>query len=217
MIIIIINIKTEVREWTAFLPSSFSLRNAYRNRAVNVENPEDFAPVPQSFTFMKRKSMPRRGQGLQLSDRVPVALRTNDMDVTDNDVFVMVKETMASSHLSQDPLLVMPGKCLQESKRCLAMANSDSCPVVSADIQQDRKAELHAIYRALRLDFPHMRRALAYYESLVQGHQTSQSVPKLTFLERAHLQNQQRLPPQLGPGPQGPKPHELQVRFHRSR
>ena len=208
---------SKVREWTAILPDSFSLRNAYRARGADEQKPEDYAPVPQSFSFMKRKHMPRRGQGLQLSDRVPVALRTDNMEITGNDVFVMVKETMAATGLSQDPLLVMPGKLLYQSQQCLSMVNSPSCPVVTANMKPERKAELHAIYRALKADFPHMRRALSFYETLMQGQPSTQRVPKLTFLEWASVQNQQSLPTQMGPGPQGPKPHELQVRFHRSR
>ena len=67
--------------------------------------------------------MPRRGQGLQLSDRVPCAMRTADMDIMDMDVFCMVKETLAASGLCQDPLLVMPGTRLQDSKNGLLKAN----------------------------------------------------------------------------------------------
>ena len=201
----------EVREWTAILPASISLKNCYRARG------EDQAPVPQSFTFMRRGVMPRRGQGLQVSDRVPRALRTTDMDIADSDVFVMVKETMAASSLSQDPLLVMPGMLLRDSERCLEKANHESCPVVTAKRDRERHDELQAIYMALKRDFPHMRRGLAFYESMLRGDPSGQRVPKLTFLQRAHQQNQQRLPPELGARPQAPKPHELQVRFHRNR
>ena len=161
--------------------------------------------------------MPRRGQGLQVSDRVPRALRTTDMDIADSDVFVMIKETMAASSLSQDPLLVMPGTLLRDSERCMEKANHDSCPVVTARQDRERHDELKSIYMALKRDFPHMRRGLAFYESMLRGDPTDQKVPKLTFLQWAHQQNQQLLPPDLGARPPGPKPHELQVRFHRGR
>eukprot|EP00438_Fugacium_kawagutii_P007360 Skav218573 [mRNA] locus=scaffold2610:222769:230539:- [translate_table: standard] len=154
--------------------------------------------------------MPRRGQGLQLNDRIPRAMRTSDMDVQDSDVFAMIKETMADDGLSQDPLLVMPGALLQESKKALNEANSYSCPLLKAKIEAERHGELQAIHRALSRDFPHMRRALAFYESMLRGDRTSQSVPRLTFLDRAPAQNRQPLPPELGARPQVPKPHELQ-------
>lgn len=161
--------------------------------------------------------MPRRAQGLQVNDRLPRAMRTTEMDVADNDVFAMVKETMASPGLSQDPLLVMPGTRLQDSERGLHKANLDSCPTLTAKMESERHDELLAIYHAFKRDFPHLRRAAAFYESLLRGEPTSQGVPKLTFLERAPQQNQQPLPPELGERPQAPKPHELRVRFHRVR
>lgn len=191
-----------------------TLKNAYRARAVTAD---DFAPVPQSFTFMRRGFMPRRGQGLQLSDRLPRGMRTADVDIADNDVFVMVKETMAASGLCQDPLLVSPGCMLQDSQRCLRTANNQNCAVVTAKMDQDRRQELQAIHRALARDFPNMRRALAFYEAMLQGAPSSQRVPRLTFIERASQQNQQPLPPRLDARPPAPKPHELQVRFHRIR
>ena len=139
------------------------------------------------------------------------------MDIIDSDVIVMIKETMADSSLSQDPLLVMPGMLLRDSGRCLEKANHESCPIVTAKKDSERHGELLAIYRALKRDFPHMRRGLAFYESMLRGDPSDQRVPKLTFLQRAQQQNQQRLPPELGARPPAPKPHELQVRFHRNR
>ena len=162
--------------------------------------------------------MPRRAQGLQVTDRLPRSMRTDDMETRDNDVFAMIKESMSDSGLCQDPLLVMPGALLGESSNCLLTANSRDCPLVSGVIDADRVAELRAIQRALLKDFPHMRRAVNFYDSLLAGGGANlQTVPKLTFLEHAHRQNLQPQAPQLGVVPQGPKPHELQVVFHRSR
>ena len=72
----------KVREWTAILPSGIILKNAYRQRAAA----SDSAPLPQTFTFMRRGFMPRRAQGLQVSDRLPRSMRTDDMETQDNDV-----------------------------------------------------------------------------------------------------------------------------------
>ena len=121
-----------------------TLFNAYRARGGEKE---DSKPLPQSFTFMRRGMMPRRGQGLQLSDRLPRGLRTSDMDTADNDVFAMVKETMSASGLCQDPLLVMAGKQLHVSEKSLQTANSNSCPVYKASIDSERHNELLSIYR----------------------------------------------------------------------
>ena len=204
----------KVRDWTAILPSGITLKNAYRQRAAA----SDSAPLPQTFTFMRRGFMPRRAQGLQVSDRLPRSMRTDDMETQDNDVFAMMKESMSDSGLCQDPLLVMPGGLLGESSSCLLTANSSDCPLVTGVIDADRLTELRAIQRALQKDFPHMRRAVTFYDTLLAGGgENLQSVPKLTFLEHAHRQILQPHAPQFGAQPKGPKPHELQVVFHRSR
>ena len=131
--------------------------------------------------------MPRRAQGLQVSDRLPRSMRTDDMETQDNDVFAMMKESMSDSGLCQDPLLVMPGGLLRESSSCLLTANSSDCPLVTGVIDADRLTELRAIQRALQKDFPHMRRAVTFYDTLLAGGgENLQSVPKLTFLEHAH-------------------------------
>lgn len=124
---------------------------------------------------------------------------------------------MAAPALCQDPLLVMPAKLLHQSQALIRNANLPSCPVITATIDQERRDELRVLHRALQRDFPTMRRALAYYESLIRGDGTTQQVPELGFLRHAAAHNQVDFPRALADRQPGPKPHELQVVFHRAR
>lgn len=163
---------------------------------------------------MKRKHMPSH---VQLQERMPRYMRTDDEELRHNDVFAMVKATMAAPALCQDPLLVMPAQLLHQSQALIRNANLPSCPVITATIDQERRDELRVLHRALQRDFPTMRRALAYYESLIRGDGTTQQVPELGFLRHAAAHNQVDFPRALADRQPGPKPHELQVVFHRAR
>ena len=172
------------------------------------------------FTFVARSELPNQGNGLQLSERVPRAMRSTDHGNSADDIFCLVKESMASRCLSQDPLLVFPASLLPQTQQFLVDANSPSCPLRTRNLEGERWDELRAIRAALKADFPHMHRAVAWYEQFLRDPQPKAdfgSVPQLTFLRHARARQQDWHGFQLGRRPPPPKPHELQVVFHRAR
>ena len=174
--------------------------------------------VVESHTFLPAyvflPGLPNQGIDLELVDRVPRALRSDDsMD----DVFVMVKERMASDSLSQPPLLVLPGCLLQKSRDMLKVANSAHCPLQTLHLERERLDELRMLRNAIAVDFPHLTRTLSFYDSMIEERPCSGNVPQLTFFRRATTDGRRDWAMELGRRPRGPKPHELQVVFHRAR
>ena len=130
------------------------------------------------------QDFPNQGRDLELSERLPRALRTdNSMD----DIFVMVKERMASDSLSQAPLLVLPGCLLQQSQNMLKVANSAECPLQTIHLERERLDELRMLRNAMAVDFPHLTRTLSFYDSMIEERPCSGWVPQLTFFRRATL------------------------------
>ena len=204
----------------SIMPDRVTFRNAFRARKLRYgHDSEDIRqPLPQMFTFVARSGLPDQGQGLDLRERIPSSLRS-DLGGAD-DVFCLVKESMASRSLCQDPLLVFPGSLIGASQKFLLDANSQSCPVRTWHLDGERWDELRAIRFALKNDFPHMVRAVAWYEQFLREPQPQPSfgsVPQLTFLRHACARQQDWHAFQLGRMPPAPKPHELQVVFHRAR
>lgn len=159
--------------------------------------------------------LPDQGKGLELSERMPRAMRA---DSGLDDVFAMVKERMASDTLSQPPLLVLPGNLLQQSKNMLNLANSSECPLETCHIERERLDELRMLRHAIGIDFPHLSRALGFYDAMIEGRACSGHVPQLSFLRRASTDGRRDWGAvRLGQRPRTPKPHELQVVFHRAR
>ena len=201
------------------MPGQVSFKNAFRERKIAYgDDLQDRRPLPQMFTFLPRSALPNQGQGMKLSGRVPRFLRADDHGSSPDDVFCLVKESMASRSLSQDPLLVFPANLLSESQKSLDMANNPACPLRSRHLEGERWDELKAIRAALRGDFPHMGRAVAWYETFLRDPQPTPdfgSVPQLTFLRHACARQQDWHAFELGRRPTPPKPHELQVVFHR--
>ena len=167
------------------------------------------------FYFVLLGGLPDQGNSLDLSDRVPKALRAdNAMD----DVFCMVKAKMADDGLSQSPLLVLPGIFLQQSKGVFKRANETSCPVQTCHLEQDRREELRLLKGAMSTDFPFLTRTQQFYESMISAAPCTGKVPKLSFLNRANTDGRRDWRAMgLGQRPRTSKPHELQVVFHRAR
>lgn len=140
-----------------------TFKNAFKARklAHSPDEEDPRQPLPQMFTFVPRDQMPDQGMGLELHERVPRALRSDDPDGRADDIFCLVKETMASTALSQAPLLVYPSKLLPISQEFLLDANRSTCPLRTFKLDSDRREEIRAIRFALRHDFPQMNRAVA--------------------------------------------------------
>ena len=134
-----------------------------------------------------------------------------------DDVFAMVKERMADDTLSQPPPLVLPGNMLQQSKNLLNVANSAQCPLETAHLERERLDELRMLKHAIGIDFPHLSRALGFYDTMIEGKACSGHVPPLSFcVVPAQMAGVIWGVVGLGKRPRGPKPHELQVAFHRA-
>ena len=69
-------------------------------RALPVADDGSQTELPQSFTFMTRRHMPRRGQGLQLQERAPTWMRINNFQTSLDNTFAMVKDNMAAKNFS---------------------------------------------------------------------------------------------------------------------
>ncbi len=203
---------SKVRDWKAIVPDNVTFKNAFRARKW-LGNEDHHVPLPQSFTYMARAGgreiqnkktclnrflelfllgplpvfycppgLPNQGKELELSERTPRAMRA---DSGLDDVFAMVKERMADDTLSQPPLLVLPGNMLQQSKNLLNVANSSHCPLETAHLERERLDELRMLRHAIGIDFPHLSRALAFYDTMIEGKACSGHVPPLSFLRRA--------------------------------
>ena len=104
----------------------------------------------RSECFSPAAGLPNQGSDLALSDRVPRALRSEDVM---DDVFCMVKERMATDGLCQAPLLCLPGSFLQQSQQMLRRANDPQCPVQTCHLESDRRDELRTLKFAMGKTF----------------------------------------------------------------
>ena len=136
----------------------------------------------------------------------------------DLDVFCLVKDTMASKELSQEPLLVWPASLQSRVQDAFELANSSDCPFISCELEDSRKEELRMLKVAMQRDFPAgMRRTIGWYQSMIDSSQNG-AAPRpapLTFLRDAKAHRINLSDFQLGQRDPGPRPHELQVVFHR--
>lgn len=176
----------------------------------------------ESFMFSgernTRRGLPEEGKSMQLRDRCPRSWRADADDL--DDVFCMVKATMACTSLSQEPLLVFPAAMEPASQKFLQEANSSRCPLRSYNIEAERWDELRLIRHALTQDFPHLNRAAAWYEELLRNPQPMpkfENVPELSFLRHQSAWQEDVRGFRLQPRQLPPKPYELQVVFHRNR
>lgn len=164
---------------------------------------------------MLAAGLPQQGAELEVKDRVPRAMRGQD---TLSDIFVMVKEYMASPGLSQPPRLAVPGALRSEAEKVLRDANSGGCPLVTCKLDPARRDELRLLRQAIQTDFPCLTRALSWYDTMLcQKPSQDVAVPDLSFLRRGTTQRTDwgaMAPPNR---PLLPKPFELKVVFHRAR
>ena len=200
---------SKVRKWTDILPSRVSFKNAYLDRP-DKRNP-DGLKVPQAFTFLPRTHLPRDAPK---EERVPVAMRSGD-GKADLDIFALIKMNMSDSMLCQTPLLVYPGSLIEDVERFLNEVNRTNKMQV-AELESERAQDLRDMADAIQMDYPHMSRAVSFYRQMLNP----TSLPgytKLDFLSGAGASSTRWCQINLGERPLPPKPHELQVVFHRAR
>lgn len=167
-----------------------------------------FSPIHLNPLF------PGMPSNVQTSERLPRALQ--DPASSQDDVFALVKSEMSSTSLCQAPLLVYPGSLVGHSKHFLRCANTTTL-VEPCCFDTERKEEIEKLATAINRDFPSMRRAVNWYKGLLQRTPEDQPAPYpvLTFLRNAPAEGERWHEFHLGPRPVPPKPHNLQVVFHR--
>ena len=125
---------------------------------------------------------------------------------------------MSSTQLCQNPLLVWPATLGAQSQKMLEDCNSPTCPIQGCEISDDRIEDLKLLREAISRDFPHMRRTVAWYTGMIDKTRDSSVRPiSLTFVQHNTAHDLDNVNVQLGQRPVPPKPHELQVVFHRAR
>ena len=196
--------KSQVREWTAMLPSRVSFSNCYLDR------PEKYNPegrrVPHSFTFVPRPRIPR---DVATEERIPRNMQVRD---TDKDVFAVIKMNMADKNLCQTPLLVYPGSMVSQVEEFLNSINTTT-KVVTAEFDGERATEIRELADAIERDYPHLSRAVAFYRSLLAPSRL-EWCPQFSFI-RAIRSSSRWCHINFGERPLPPKPYHLQIRFHR--
>ncbi|CAK9097187.1 unnamed protein product [Durusdinium trenchii] len=158
--------KDRVRDWAELAPDSVTFKNAMRVRKLK-DNENDPKPVPHTFIYATRGSLPGEGRGVGLSERVPRDLRSSDAREARKDLFCLVKHEMSDEKLSQEPLLVWPAALHQRSKHFLGIANTTQT-LLRPEFTDERRAEIRKLMIALRRDFPQLNRAAAWYQSLLE-------------------------------------------------
>eukprot|EP00438_Fugacium_kawagutii_P021764 Skav204659 [mRNA] locus=scaffold949:229596:231877:+ [translate_table: standard] len=172
-----------VRDWAAIAPDSVTFKNAFKIRAFK-EGETEVKPIPHSFIYAQRKSLPGQGRGVRLSDRLPRHLRSSDEATARDDLFCLVKHEMCDEGLSQEPLLVWPAAFYQQSKHFLKIANTTQNLLVP-EFEDERRSDIRKLMVAMRRDFPHLQRASTWYQSLLDRnpHEPQESYTKLSFLD----------------------------------
>ena len=189
---------------------AITLKNAYKDRKP--KDGEDPKKVPQAFTFLQRQALPRRGVDLELDQRVPRAMRSEENSCYD--IFALTKMNMSDSELCQAPLLVYPATCLGHTEHFFNRVNQTQ-KLFHPQLEPERAAELEELSRAIEVDFPNYRRAVDFYKRLLHPQQF-ETYPEIKFLKYPKA-NRRWCEINLGERPPGPKPHHLQVVFHRRR
>ncbi|CAK9080929.1 unnamed protein product [Durusdinium trenchii] len=174
-------IPTGVRDWASIAPDHVTFKNCFKIRKQ--EEGKDITPVPHDFTFLARQDMPSGGEGIPKSERVPRALR--DPSQTSRDIFSLVKQRMSSTALCQDPLLCMPGSLSSIAEQFVSDASKNSSPKLTWQLESERRQELSLISKGIERDFPHLRRAVAWYGTMLEESPVAGTVPDLSFLRNA--------------------------------
>ena len=146
---------------------------------------------------------------IPLDDRVPRRLMTAEQS---KDVFALVKMQMSATSLSQKPLNVWPQAFMGVTEDFWNQINRTR-HTVQQDLEADRKAELKKLAREISKDFPHLSRAVNYYDTLLDESRERQPYAKLKFVDAGPNAGQRIARVQLGGRALPPRPHPLQVVF----
>lgn len=122
---------------------------------------------------------------------------------------------MSDQFLAQDPLLVFPQTLKHESEEFLRRVNSVGS--ITPWFSPERQEELQSISDEIEEDFPHMQRYVNWMRSMLRDDVTWEPYPAIRFLYNIPKSGQRWCQFNLGERVPRPKPHPLQVVFHRGR
>lgn len=155
--------------------------------------------------------MANQGEPIATDERLPHRLRDPN---TWLDIFCCVKQNLSDTHLAQNPLLVFPQSLKSETESFINRINS--APSLTPFLSPERKEELESLANEIEEDFPHLSRSLAWYRSLlVEDNPGWLPYPRLKFFEHVARAGNRWCDFNLGDRRPQPKPHALQVVFHR--
>ena len=158
--------------------------------------------------------MPNRGADLPKDERTPRAMRGRADD--GRDIFCLVKQNMSDSSLCQLPLLVWPSTMMNKTNDFFRRMNDPGLSL-TAHFNDERAEELKLLRTAISKDFPHMTRALRYYDDALNHRLPNDPFTNITFCDHAAANPGRWHQVNLGDRAPPPKPHALQVVFHRAR
>ena len=154
--------------------------------------------------------MPVLPAQVDLDERLPRRLR---QDGNGRDVFALVKMNMSDDVLSQKPLLVWPETFMSETEAFFSRLNHTR-EVVQQSMDEERVAELSRLADNLEKDFPHLRRGVQYYRTLLTEGRDRKPYSPLKFIDAGPSAGERYTNLQMGPRPLPPRPRLLQVVFH---
>ena len=133
----------------------------------------------------------------------------------EEDIFCLVKSELASAALSQPPLLVWPSCLRAVSERFLKEVNTTTS-ISQPHLDPERRDEVEKLAAALSRDFPHMKRAVTWYRSLLSRTEAPKTYTHLSFLSSVPARDAPVHGFRFAERPARMEPHALQVVFHRS-
>lgn len=145
-------------------------------------------------------------------EKVPKRLRTDDQGGL-KDVFALVKGYMSDTFLSQPPLLVYPQNFLRSTERYFNEVLRTNC-IVQQSLEVERQAELQKLADGFEKHFPHMKRAVSYYRSLLDNNRLKKGYGRLEFLEAGPPNRSHVGDVKLGEELVDARSHYLQVVYH---
>lgn len=160
---------------------------------------------------LRLPGMPNRGADLPKDERQPRSMRGQGDD--GRDIFCLVKQNMSDSFLSQCPILVWPAALMRRTNEFFENINDPQLSV-TGEFTPERREELLLLKRNIEKDFPHMTRAMKYYEDALNPALQRSAFPRITFCNYASADPGRWHRINLGQRAPPPRPHALQVVYH---
>lgn len=160
---------------------------------------------------LSNAGMPNRGADLETEERQPRSMR--GQGDPGQDVFCLVKQNMSDSCLSQRPILVLPSALMGRTGEFFQRLN-DPGLALTGGFTPERVEELQLLKKNIEKDFPHMTRAMKYYEDAMNPRLSKAPFTQITFCNHAAADPGRWHRINLGERAPPPRPHALQVVYH---